>query len=143
MTEAKEISKLIKDTAKGFYDADGKNMRQLAKIVATGDGKKAYKYFRHMDTIVREWVPEKAFNYLCLHRTKTRKEVPFVVKLKGCKQQIGDKKDFAPGEIYKGVFEFPGDITDHELGRSLCDAQDKLVEELVEIEFKEPTKKTK
>lgn len=134
-TEAKEMAKELRAFARGESKPDAKDIRKLAKMVENGENKEAFKFMKSLDTFVREGIPEKVRSYIYLSQTKTRKIVPVIVKLKGCKDQIGDAKNFKPGEIFKAEYEFPGNMSEDDIGIALWRAQENLIRDLIEIEY--------
>jgi len=143
MTEAKEAAKKLRAFAKTEGAQDSKDIRKLAKMVEEGENKKALKFMKSLDTFVREGIPKEAWKYIYLNQTKTRQIVPFIVRIKGCKAQIGDPNEFKLGEIFKAEYEFPGDATEHEIGRSIVNAEADLIKDLIEIEYIEIKKERK
>jgi len=141
MTEAKKMAMKLRATVRGCTDCDAKETRKLAKLIGAGKNKEAQKFMRSMDTFVREGIPEDVYQYIMLNQTKTRKIVPFVVKLKGCKKQIGDPEQFKPGEIFKAEYEFPGNATKMDISLALMRAEDKIIKDLIQIDYEEPKKR--
>ena len=138
MNKGKEMAMKLRAFAKGESKADAKDIRKLAKLAEEGKYKEAEKFMNSLDTFVREGIPEEVWSYILINKTKTRQVVPFVVRLKGCKKQIGDSKEFKPGEIFKAEYEFPGDMSKEAIARAIYNAREKVIEDLIEIEYQEP-----
>ncbi len=140
MKEAKRIAKLIRAAAKGESNADAASMRKLAKVVASGDGKLAYKTFKSLDTFVREGIPDEVVGYICAERAGgKKKQVAVRVVAKGAKKKGKEfKKGMGAGVLYSCVLEFPIDATDHEMAMVIMQKEEELLKEVVEVEFDDP-----
>jgi len=132
-TEDQKIAELIEATAKRESTSDAKDMRQLAQMVKKGKYKEAYKFYRSLDTFVREGIPEKAIVYLNLNQSKTRKVVDVALKLKDCKRIF--KKGFNPGVLFTAELEFSGNATDEQIAMGLIEQERRIIKDLIEFEF--------
>lgn len=137
MKKSKEMAMSLRKFAKGEDKLDAKYIRKLAKMVEDEKNEQAFKFMKELDTFVRDGIPEDVYQYISVNRTESKKVACFVVKLKGCNKQIGDPKVFKPGEIYKGEYVFPGDISDNELAMSLINSEPNIIKDLIEITYSE------
>lgn len=134
--EATRMARLLRKTARTESKPDAKDMRELANLIAKGEKKIAYKFFKGMDTFVREGVPEEVFAHLCANRAGGKKKIITAsVKIKGC--NIVFKEELGVGVISMVELEFPIDATDTEMAMALLDQKESLIEGAVEVEFTE------
>jgi len=118
----KKIAKQIRTIAKGESSRDAKQFRELARIVATGDMKKAWKYYSNMDGFNREAIHGEVMSFLYVNRTKGKKIVPVRVT-------CGDEL------IHETELVFPSDASDTEMARAICNWESEKRGQLLNFEY--------
>jgi hypothetical protein len=131
--EAKEAAKLIRKNSVGERKWDKKNMLYLARLLEVGKYKEAYKFYWKMDTFVREAVPAVALRFLFMNRASTKLTVDAFVTLKGVKEVF--RPGLPPGCVAKYVWGMPGDATKEEMARWICNWQESVIRDTVEVKL--------
>lgn len=131
--EAKEAARLIRKVSAGERKADKRDMVILARFLELGRYREAYKYYRKMDTFVREAVPDVALRFLFMNRASTQLMVEAFVTLKGVNKIF--KSGLPPGCVAKYTWGMPGDATQDEMARWIFTWQEKVIKDTVEVKM--------
>ena len=127
MTEKEKVINLILEYIDDCeYKSDKDSIRTLLTYVQYDNLVEAYKHFDHLDTYIREGIPEDVHNYIWLNRNG-------IGKTKTINLTLRKKSDNVV--LYKGEMQFPDDATEFEIGRNLMNAEAKLLKDLLEFVY--------
>ncbi len=122
------IVDMLKDRAQECdNEGDEKEFMTIADLVMNDKLKEAYKYWRRMDTYLRETTPDDVHSYLLLNRTGTddRKIVELKMKLNG-------------KVVYNANVEYPSDACNDDIAVSIVQTESDIIKKLITFEYSEP-----
>jgi hypothetical protein len=131
----KKAAKDIRAQMKGENACDKRHMSKLAKLIETGKYADAYKWYRGMDTFVREIIPDDVVSHLECKNAGGVRTVTANVRLKDCKKVFKD--GWLPGVVARIPLDFPKNVRDEQIAITLIRKTDEVLAEIVEVLYTE------
>lgn len=140
MNRTEAVNSLLK-FSKGERKSAAQDIKKLANLVKKGEYKKADKFWQSLDTFMRDGIPSEVLTFIRLNSTTKRKYISASISLSG--EYLSDLalKDKI---IFKGTWEFPGDLKDEEIARSIVFSEDEIRRKIINIKYSDvETKRVK
>lgn len=118
----KKVAKQIRMFAEGESPRDAESLQELAKLVKAGEMKKAWGFYREIDSFVREAINEDIKSFLFTNRTKGKKIVPVRIK-------------FEDEILHETELIFPSDISEEELALAVFRWEGDRRENILSFEY--------